>query len=195
MPSPSARRRQRSTRLVVAVVLLTTAACLVAVAFLGSSAWFQALAAVSAVVLGAAATRITHSELMQTRRDWGRDRAEQAQAYRDLDLRRTSEHADYVSGVKAEARRREEAILELEQEVVVAQHRAAEATRKLSAEARRAELAESEGVRLGRQVEEAEQRAAEAIVHLAELEQEVQVLRAELDAWQAMADEQVRRHA
>ena len=66
MSSPTARRRQRSTRLTVAASLLTIAAVLVTAAFLGDAAWFQALAAVSSVVLGAAATRITHSELLQT---------------------------------------------------------------------------------------------------------------------------------
>ena len=95
MSSPTARRRQRSTRLTVAVSLLTCAAVLVTVAFLGDAAWFQAFAAVSSVVLGAAATRITHSELLQSRRDAARDRAEQAQAYRELTEQRTTEHLTF----------------------------------------------------------------------------------------------------
>lgn len=192
MASSSARRRQRSTRLTVAVVLLVLAGVLVAGAVVAGSLTATTLSAVAALVLGAAATRITHSELMQTRLDWARDRAGQAQAYRELDHRRTTEHQAYVVGVRAEADRRERAIGELEQALIQAQRRAAEATRKLNDEARRAQLAEAEGVRLGHELEASEQRAAEAIVHLAELEQEVEVLSAELAAWQA---EPVRKHA
>ena len=62
MSSPTARRRQRSTRLTVAVSLLTCAAVLVTAAFLGDVAWFQAFAAVSSVVLGATATRIISAD-------------------------------------------------------------------------------------------------------------------------------------
>ena len=193
--STSARRRQRSTRVVVAVGLLALAAVVVAASFATGSLVLRGLAAVTGLVLGAAATRITHSELVQTRRDWASDRAEQARAYQVLDQRRTSEHLAYVEETAAEARRREEALREVESALVRAERKAAEATRKFSAEARRAELAEDESLRLGRQLEESEQRAAEAIVHLAELEQEADVLRAELAAWQSLRAEQARQHA
>ena len=85
MASPNARRRQRSTRVTVAVALITIAALLVAGAAIGGSFLVTALAAAAAVALGAAATKITHSELIQTRVEAARDRAEQAQAYRDPD--------------------------------------------------------------------------------------------------------------
>lgn len=195
MASTTARRRQRSTRVVVAVGLLALAAVVVAASFATGSLVLRGLAAVTGLVLGAAATRITHSELVQTRRDWASDRAEQARAYQVLDQRRTSEHLAYVEETAAEARRREEALREVESALVRAERKAAEATRKFSAEARRAELAEDESLRLGRQLEDSEQRAAEAIVHLAELEQEADVLRAELAAWQSLRAEQARQHA
>lgn len=184
MSSPTARRRQRSTRLTVAVALLTTAAVLVTVAFLGGSAWFQAFAAFSAVVLGAAATRITHTELLQSRRDAARDRAEQAQAYRELTDRRTAEHAEFSAAMTARVDRQEVALSELEVALSAAQKRAAEATLKFNAEARRAELAEHEGRATTRRLEEAEERAAEAALRVSELEQEIDVLRAEVTAWE-----------
>ena len=184
MSSPTARRRQRSTRLTVAVALLTTAAVLVTVAFLGGSAWFQAFAAFSAVVLGAAATRITHTELLQSRRDAARDRAEQAQAYRELTDRRTAEHAEFSAAMTARVDRQEVALSELEVALSAAQKRAAEATLKFNAEARRAELAEHEGRETTRRLEEAEERAAEAALRVSELEQEIDVLRAEVTAWE-----------
>ena len=58
---------------------------------------------------------------------------------------------------------------------------AAEAMRKVNREARRADIAEAENGRLTVALEESEERAAEAIVRVAELEQDNDVLRAELD--------------
>ena len=188
MSSPTARRRQRSTRLTVAVTLLTIAAVLVTAAFLGDVAWFQALAAVSAVVLGAAATRITHSELVWSRLDHARDRAGQAQAYRSLTEQRTAEHTAFAAAMRARVARQENALGELEQALGEVQRRAAEATRKFNAEARRAELAEQEGRAVTTRLEEAEERAGEATQRVSELEQEVTVLRAELDAWHAQPE-------
>src|SRR5688572_15483409 len=114
MSSPTARRRQRSTRLTVATSLLTLAAALVVVAFLGDAAWFQAAAAVSSVVLGAAATRITYSELLESRRDAARDRAAQAQDYRRLTEERTAEHSCFVTAIQGRVDRQEHALTELE---------------------------------------------------------------------------------
>jgi chromosome segregation ATPase len=188
MSSPTARRRQRSTRLTIAVSLLTIAAVLVIAAFLGDSAWFQALAAFASVVLGAVATRITHTELLQSRRDAARDRAEQAQAYRALTEERTAEHAEFTASMTSRIEHQEHALTELEAALSSAQKRAAEATLKFNAEARRAELAEQEGRRTTSQLEEAEERAAEAVVRVAELEQEVDVLRAEIAAWQSQPE-------
>src|SRR4030095_3117150 len=73
-----ARRRQRSTRLVVAVALLVVAALAVGIAVVSMSPLVLAGVSVLVLALGAGATRITHSELMQTRREAARDRAEQA---------------------------------------------------------------------------------------------------------------------
>ena len=185
MSSPTARRRQRSTRLTVAVFLLTCAAVLVTVAFLGDAAWFQAFAAASSVVLGAAATRITHSELAQSRLVAARDRAEQAQAYRELTEQRTAEHLTFSRTMQARSDQQELAFDELESALGDAQRRAAETSRKFNAEARRAELAEQEGRQVSSRLEEAEERAAETAVRVSELEQELDVARAELAAWES----------
>jgi len=76
----------------------------------------------------------------------------------------------------------EEAVTQLETAVVASQSRAADAMRRLNAEARRADLAEAEGSRLAVALEESEERAAEAIVRVSELEDENTTLRSELDA-------------
>ena len=76
---------------------------------------------------------------------------------------------------------------QLEAAVVASQGRAAEAMRKLSSEARRAHVAESECGRLTVALDESDERAAEAIVRVAELEQDNVGLRSELEtqtSWQ-----------
>lgn len=196
--SRSGRRRQRSTRLTVAAVLLVAAALAVGAAVASGSMPLVASAAVVAVLLGAAATRITHSELVATRRDAARDRAEQAQAYRDLTVARSEENAAFVATMRERADRQEAAVHELEDALTAAQHRAAEAARKLNAEARRADAAERATQDVSARLTAAEQRAAEAIVRVAELEQELDVVRAELtvvtQAWHD-AEAAQRRHA
>src|SRR4051794_16955111 len=179
MSSPQARRRQRSTRVVAAAVLVVIAAVVVIGAVLSASLTVVSIAAVLAVVLGAGAVRITHSELVQARRRAASDRARQAQGYREITERRTQEHREFVDAMQVRVGKAERATEQLESAVVASQGRAAEAMRRLSAEARRADLAEAEGTRLAVALEEADERAAEAVVRVAELEDENGVLRTE----------------
>jgi hypothetical protein len=203
MASPrSNRRRQRSTRLTVAVALLALAAVAVLGAVVSGSWLLVTLAAAVGVLLGAAATKITHNELVTTRRDAARDRAEQAQAYRRLTDERTAENAAFATSMQDKLSQQVAAVGELEEALTAAQQRAADATRKLNAEARRADAAERQGrddrERLSGRLAEAEERAAEAVVRVLELEQELDVVRAELvtvtQAWRS-AEATVRRHA
>jgi len=192
MSSPKARRRQRSTRLIVAATLVITAAVVVLGAVISASLPLVSIAAVLGVLLGGTAARITHSELMVTRREAARDRVEQAQAYRDLTVERSIEHASFVATMETKLSRSVRVSGELEEALSSSQHRAAVASRKLGFEARRADLAEAEGARLGQLLGESEERAGEAIVRMAELEQEVDVLTTELGAWQHAS---LRKHA
>jgi hypothetical protein len=179
MSSPQARRRQRSTRVVAATALVVFAALVVIGAVLSASLTVVSCAAVLAVLLGAGAARITHSELVHARREAAADRARQAQGYRALTEQRTREHREFVDAMQVRVGKAERASQELESAVVASQSRAADAMRRLGAEARRADLAESEGTRLTLALEESEERAAEAVVRVAELEDENGVLRAE----------------
>ena len=168
-----------------------------------SGSWLLVtFAAAVGVLLGAAATKITHNELVTTRRDAARDRAEQAQAYRRLNDERTAENAAFATSMQDKLSQQTAAVAELEDALTAAQQRAADATRKLNTEARRAEAAERQGrdteERLGGRLAEAEERAAEAVVRVVELEQELDVVRAELtavtQAWRT-AEATARRHA
>lgn len=193
--SPAARRRQRSTRVTVAVGLLLFAAVLVVGAVATGQFALVLLSAIAALALGAASTRITWSELAQTRRDAAADRARQAQAYRDITSRRAAENVAFAQDMRSRIAEREEVIGHLEVELGRALERAATSTLKMSAEARRAELAESTVSRLTQSIEESETRAADAIVRVAELEAELDGLRSELDAWKVEATQVARKRA
>ena len=199
MSSPSVtqatRRRRRSTRVTVAVGLILLAAlgvsgAAVAVASADVSWMLLAGAAALAVLLGAVATRITHSELADSRREAAADRAKLAQGYSHLTAQRATEHAAYVATIESRINEREQMLDQLEMALSAAQRRAATATRKKNAENRRAA-----GLQV--QLVQAEDRATDAMVTVHELEQELVTLRAELDsvtaAWHAA--ESVRRHA
>jgi hypothetical protein len=183
-PSARNRRRQRSTRLTLATLLVGVAAAVVLGAVVSGTPLLVSIAAVLAVALGATATRITYAELVAARRDAARDRAAQAQAYRALTDARTAENAEFAATMQGRLEYTEGVILELEQALTNAQQRAGEATRKMNAEARRANAAERDGrdaaVRLEQSRAEAEARASAAILKVAELEQQLDVARAEL---------------
>jgi hypothetical protein len=199
MSSPSVtqatRRRQRSTRVTVAIGLILLAAlgvtgAAVAVESAGASWLLVVVSGALAVVLGAAATRITHTELTDSRRAAAADRAHLAQGYSHLTAQRATEHAAYVATIEGRIAEREEALVQIEMALSAAQRRAATATRKKNAESRRAA-----GLQV--QLVQAEDRATDAMVKVHELEQELVTLRAELDsvtaAWHAA--EGLRRHA
>jgi hypothetical protein len=169
----------------VAAALVITAAVVVIGAVLSASLTFVSVAAVLAVVLGATAVRITHSELIQARRVAAADRAEQALAYRKLGETQSREHRSFVDAMSAKVGQAERSATELESAVVSSQGRAAESARRLKAETRRADEAEAEGTRLAVALDESDQRAAEAIVRVAELEDENGVLRTENDTLRA----------
>ena len=74
----SRRRRQRSVRVTVAVVLLTVATLAVLAALPTQSPVLLSISAVAALVLGWAALRIVWTEVLQSRRDHAADRASTA---------------------------------------------------------------------------------------------------------------------
>ncbi len=186
------RRRQRSTRVVVACTLLSVAAGLVLLAIVAGSWLVLVMAAVAGVALGAAATRITVSELADSRRHAAADRACLARQYRAASEVAADDHAVFVTFTNGRIARHEATIGRLESRLAEASAEAAEAHRLLEAERTRAETAESARARLLDQVAEAETRAAEAIVRLAELEHELDVV---LDQWRSALPAPARKHA
>lgn len=166
----------------VAVLLLLLAAAAVAGSAVTGSWLFVTIAGAVAVLLGAVATKITHSELVASRRDAARDRAEQAQAYRALDEKRSAEGVEFAADMQGKIAKRDALVTRLERRLSDAAAELAEARRKVAEERERAETAETETERLTVRLSDADERASQAVVRVAELEQEIDVLNAQ---WQA----------
>ncbi|THJ06519.1 hypothetical protein E7Z54_05980, partial [Nocardioides sp.] len=126
------RRRQRSTRLVVAVLLIVLAAATVAGTAVTGSWLLVTVAAAAAVVLGAVATKITHSELLASRREAATDRAEQAKAYAGLTEARTAENVEFAADMTGKVAKRDATIARLEKRLGDAAAELADARRELA---------------------------------------------------------------
>jgi hypothetical protein len=166
-PNRPGRRRQRSVRVTVAVVLLSVATAAVVLALPGQSPVWLSAAAVFALACGWAAARIVYTELAQSRREAAADRAAQAQAYRSMFSERASEHAEFTTTMTDRLASRDREIADLEAGVVAAEQRAIEAEARVQREARRANDAEEKVAELRERVEELEIRQAEQADELA----------------------------
>ena len=162
-----ARRRQRSVRVSVAVLLLGLATVLVLVALPTQSPGWLSGAAVVALGCGWASARILYTEVVQSRRDAAADRAGQAQAYRSMYAERASEHAEFTTVMTDRLVRRDRDLAELENTVVEAESRAIEAEARVQREARRANEAQEKVAELTERVEELEISQAEQADELA----------------------------
>ncbi len=184
-PAANSRRRQRSTRLVVAVLLLLGAAAAVAGTAISGSWLATTVAGGFAVLLGAAATKITHSELMASRVDAARDRAEQAQAFRVHDERRSAEGVEFAADMQGQVAKRDAIVSRLERRLADTAEELADARRSLTEVEEQLAYAERENSNLGERLGDAEERATQAVVRVAELEVEVDMLTAQWEAAEA----------
>ncbi len=181
------RRRQRSTRLVVAALMIVTSAAAVVGTALTGSWLLVTVAGLVAVLLGATATKITHSELMDSREEAARDRARQARAYADLTEVRTAENVEFAADMTGKVAKRDATISRLEKRLGDAAAELADARRELSEARDEAAEAQREAERLTGRLADAEERAHHAVVRMAELEAELDVVTSELQAERAAA--------
>ena len=152
-PLRPARRRQRSVRVTVAVALLSFATLGVVLALPTASYAWMATAAVFALVCGWASARIVYNELAQSRRENFADRAAQANAYRNLFSARAEEHAEFSSAMTDKLARNEREVRELSGTLVLAEKRAAEAENRVKREAKRASTLEAKVTELEEELE------------------------------------------
>jgi hypothetical protein len=166
MPSSRPRRRrQRSVRVTVATVLLGAAALVVLLALPTRSPLLLSGSSVLALLCGAAATRIVHTELAQSRRGHAADRAAQAAAYRTMFAERASAQAEFATAMTERLAERDRTLSGLETALALEQKRAAEAEQRVRREARRAneaaeQVAELQQALLVRRAEEADELAS-----------------------------------
>ena len=161
-----ARRRQRSVRVTVAVVLLSTATAGVLAALPTQSPVLLSASSVGALALGWASLRIMWSEVLQSRRENAADRAATASAYKSLFTLRAAEHAEFTTAMTERLAESNVSVRELQGELVQAQRQAADALVR---------------------AESAEDTLDTARVRVSELEQSIELLRAEREAEEADA--------
>lgn len=147
------RRRQRSVRVTVSVALLALAALVVVLALPTQSPLWLSFSSVFALVSGATASRIVYTELLQSRREAATDRAVQARAYRTMFHERAAEHAEFTSAMTDRLAASDRSIHELEGTIVLAEARAIEAETRVKRESRRANEAQERVAELQEQLE------------------------------------------
>src|SRR3954451_23277603 len=131
---PSVRRRQRSTRVTVAVSLLAAAVAAVLASLPTRSFLWLGIASVAAMALAAGALRTMWTEVLQSRRENAADRAAAAAAYRNLFSQRAAEHAEFTTAMTDRLAQAHLAAHELEGLVVQHETRPQRAESKLLAE-------------------------------------------------------------
>lgn len=134
---PSNRRRQRSVRITVAVVLLVVAGLVVLAALYIAEMVVLAGAAAVAFFAGVGAVRLVLDELVRSRRDAAEDRAAQARAYQKLDARRADEHATFADQITARLEDATTKVTELRGTLRLAERRTELAEQRAKHEARR----------------------------------------------------------
>lgn len=160
-----ARRRQRSVRVTVAVLLLSAATLGVLLALPTQSPVLLSVSAVGAILLGWAALRMTWTEVLQSRRENAADRAAAANAYRSLFSVRAAEHAEFTTAMTERLAESNLSMHQLQGELAQARSQAADATVRADnaedslerARERVRELEESlDALRVEREAEEAD---------------------------------------
>jgi hypothetical protein len=134
------RRIQRSVRVTVSAALVTGAFVVVGVAVVMSA--LVGPAALLGVALGAGATRIMYAEVVQTRWDCARQRAEHARSFQAVMDRSHADHQAYTATVARRIGERDQAIGELSGTVRLLERRVDEAESRVRREARRANEAQ-----------------------------------------------------
>jgi hypothetical protein len=134
---PSNRRRQRSVRMTVAVVLLVVAGLVVLAALYIAEMVVLAGAAAVAFFAGVGAVRLVLDELVRSRRDAAEDRAAQARAYQKLDARRADEHATFADQITTLLEAATTTVTELRGTLRLAERRTELAEQRAKYEARR----------------------------------------------------------
>ncbi len=135
------------------MALLGLATLVVVLALPTQSPLWLSFSSVFALLCGATASRIVYTELLQSRQEAAADRAAQAQAYRTMFDERAAEHAEFTTEMTDRLAARDKSIQELESTIVLAEARAIEAETRVKRESRRANEAQDLVAQLQEQLE------------------------------------------
>lgn len=134
---PSNRRRQRSVRITVAVLLLVVAGLVVLAGLLIAELVVLAIAAVAALLAGVGAVRLVLGELIRSRRAAAEERAGQARAYQRLDASRVEENTEFSTMMTSRLDEASGTVGELHGTLRLAERRAELAEQRARHESRR----------------------------------------------------------
>lgn len=121
--SPS-RRRQRRTRVTVAVGILAAATALTVPALLLQSTILLSAAVVASLVTGIVSTRIVYTELLENRRENAFERAKIAAANRRMAVAQSRDNTIFAEAMSRKVKGRDRSINELEGTIRLAEKRA-----------------------------------------------------------------------
>lgn len=141
-------------------MLLVATATVAAGLAVGSAPW-PAAAAVVALLLGYAAAKIVHSELVQSRREHAADRAAQAAAYDRILTDRAAAQARFVDTMSQRLAERDQTVGELQVTLRHSERCRADAELRVKREARRANEASDQAAWLQASLEEVRRAARE----------------------------------
>jgi hypothetical protein len=180
---PASRRRQRSVRITVAVIVLSAATALVAGAVAVGGAGLVAASAVVALLCGWAGLRIMWSVILRARHEHSAERAELARTYRELFAERAVEHDAHTKAMTARMRDRDGLIRDLETTVVATRRRAIVAERTLKRVQRRRADAGGRIITLEEYLARSQAEHRAAIIRLEEVEAEARARRTVVPEW------------
>lgn len=133
------RRRQRSIRVTIAVLLLTVGTALGLAALVVSGTGFLQAALVTTVVLGWVASRLMWTEILTGRREHSADRSLTSREAANLAAMRAAQNDRFVAVMTARMVSSRRTVQDLAHAVSVSQHKAAQLELQARTEQRRAD--------------------------------------------------------
>ncbi len=183
----SARRRQRSVRVTVAVTLLAVGTIAVLATLPTQSPVLLSVSSVVGLLLAWAALRMMWTEVLQSRRENAADRAAAATAYRELFAQRAAEHAEFTTTMTERLAESTTSVRELQASLVAAQRRLADVTVRADSSETERDEARARVTALEAELSELRDAHEEAVAHSGPA--------AELATWDAKAAEIAAEHS
>ncbi len=183
------RRRARSGKVIAATSLLALSAVIACAALITSTVWLLAGATVFGVVAGVVAAALLTAEILDVRRAWATDRAQVSDRYRVESKKRHESHIAFVESLGSRLAQRETQISDLQEALLTAEIEIALAREKFSEEKARTEALQSDAEAAASDLASARSDLLVAQDALAASEAAAVEARAEILAWEQVAEQ------